>query len=596
MPASLRVIIVSICLIAASVVRTEAAPDMHSMLEERLDRLADSPDDKTAIRDVANAYLFLGDYDNAGVYADKLMKIAAETGNRDFAGLEGTNILVQVLMVRGDWEQAYRALEYARVLAQGSGNHEALGLIHNGFILYYSTLVKDDYAAINHCFRGIEETRLAGDDYRRAILLTNLAEIYNDRGEADGLVYGLESYRLAQELGKEIPIFYSALILANAYIIKGMTEEAGEVLKVAEKYASSLGYDRSIELVLIQARYKYLEGNIPESLRLYEHAFNCDFHDPSRSIVMSAYLTYAKTLTSIGQPKKAIEIINEGLAYAKGFKLSAYVDGLMKEMARANLLIGDHRTALDYCLRYMDYTDSTYMVSRERAITEDRIKYEIDEQGRRIQENERQLRLSRLRMWILVGVVVVLVCFVAVVLEHYRRKKRLYRAIVMQNGEYLAREQLLLEQIEKAQAEKSSAEKTSAPKPTTSLSDEKADDILSRFTLLMTDEKLFKDPNLTVGAVADRLGSNRTYVSRAINESGKTFTQIVNDYRIREAIAMISDLDAAIPLKQICSDVGFSSISTFYSTFQNITGMTPARYRTQLKEMRTDTKKRTSED
>ncbi|MDE7475645.1 MAG: hypothetical protein K2M71_08470, partial [Duncaniella sp.] len=63
MPASLRVIIVSICLIAASVVRTEAAPDMHSMLEERLDRLADSPDDKTAIRDVANAYLFLGDYD-----------------------------------------------------------------------------------------------------------------------------------------------------------------------------------------------------------------------------------------------------------------------------------------------------------------------------------------------------------------------------------------------------------------------------------------------------------------------------------------------------------------------------------------------------
>ena len=311
---------------------------------------------------------------------------------------------------------------------------------------------------------------------------------------------------------------------------------------------------------------------------------------------MSAYLTYAKTLTSIGQPQKAIEIIKEGLAYAKGFKLSAYVDGLMKEMARANLLIGDHRTALDYCLRYMDYTDSTYMVSRERAITEDRIKYEIDEQGRRIQENERQLRLSRLRMWILVGVVVVLVCFVAVVLEHYRRKKRLYRAIVMQNGEYLAREQLLLDQIEKAQAEKSSAEKTSAPKPTTSLSDEKADDILSRFTLLMTDEKLFKDPNLTVGAVADRLGSNRTYVSRAINESGKTFTQIVNDYRIREAIAMISDLDAAIPLKQICSDVGFSSISTFYSTFQNITGMTPARYRTQLKEMRTDTKKRTSED
>ena len=108
---------------------------------------------------------------------------------------------------------------------------------------------------------------------------------------------------------------------------------------------------------------------------------------------------------------------------------------------------------------------------------------------------------------------------------------------------------------------------------------------MSRFTLLMTEEKLFKDPNLTVSSVADKLGSNRTYVSRAINESGKTFTQIVNDYRIREAIALISDIEAAIPLKQICGDVGFSSISTFYSTFQSVTGMTPARYRTQLKEM-----------
>lgn len=581
MSASLRIILLSLFIVATSVHKTVAAPDMHSLLEERLECLAGSPDDMKAIRDVANAYLFIGDYDNAGVYADKLLKIAEETGDMEFAGLEGTNIRVQVLMAHGEWEQAYRALEHARVIAQGADNHEALGLIHNGFILYYSTLAKDDYAAINHCFRGIEEARMAGDDYRRAILLSNLAEIYNDRGEPDGVDYALEAYDLARKLGDEIPIFYSALTLADSYIIKGMADEAGEVLEVAEKYAASLGYGRSIELVVVQARYKYLIGDIAESLRLYEHAFNCDFHDPSRSIIMSAYLSYAKTLTSIGQPKKAIDIINEGLAYANGFKLSAYVGGLMKEMARANLLIGDHKTALDYCIRYMGFTDSTYRVSRERAITEDRIKYEIDEQDRRIRENERELRASHLRTWILIGVLVIMVCFVVIMLNHYYRKKKLYRAIVTQNGEYLAREQLLLEQIEKAQEER-----TSVPKPVKPLSDEKADDILSRFTMLMTEEKLFKDPSLTVGSVADRLGSNRTYVSRAINESGKTFTQIINDYRIREAIALISDLEAAIPLKQICGDVGFSSISTFYSTFQNITGMTPARYRAQLKEMK----------
>ena len=84
--------------------------------------------------------------------------------------------------------------------------------------------------------------------------------------------------------------------------------------------------------------------------------------------------------------------------------------------------------------------------------------------------------------------------------------------------------------------------------------------------------------------MAERLDTNRTYLSKAINENtGKTFTQLVNEYRIRQAISEISDLAADKPLKQIAAEVGFSSLSTFYATFQAVTGMTPARYRSQLK-------------
>lgn len=76
--------------------------------------------------------------------------------------------------------------------------------------------------------------------------------------------------------------------------------------------------------------------------------------------------------------------------------------------------------------------------------------------------------------------------------------------------------------------------------------------------------------------------SGLKFAEKAINEStGKTFTQVVNDYRIREAIAAISDVAANKPLKQIAAEVGFSSLSTF----QSLTGMTPARYRSKLKEI-----------
>lgn len=144
----------------------------------------------------------------------------------------------------------------------------------------------------------------------------------------------------------------------------------------------------------------------------------------------------------------------------------------------------------------------------------------------------------------------------------------------------MQREQLLMKQMENLHSDETT-QAVSAPFPSDKLSN-----LLSRFTTLMIEQKLFTDPSLTVASVADRLGTNRTYLSKTINEStGKTFTQLINDYRIREAIAQMSDFEANKPLKQIAAEVGFSSLSTFYATFQSSTGMTPARYRLKLKEI-----------
>lgn len=567
-------IIIGILTVASAI----ANSDTSELLKERLGRLHAAPDDKSAILDVANSYLLLGDYDNAEIYADKLLKIAEETGDRDFSGLNGAKIKSIVMMSRGNAEEAFRMLEYSRVIAQNAGDHKTLAYIHNGFVLYYSTIANDYYSAINHSLQGLEEARLAGDDYRVTFLLLNLAEIYNDMRDREGLNYILQAYELAKKIDDKIALFYTTLDLAEAYMIRGEMDEADRVLKETEKYAVSLGYDRSVEFMLVKAQNAHRSGDLEKATALFEQLFNCDFYDPSRSIIMRSYLTYARFLNETGNPEKAIEIAEEGLAYAKGFNLSYNVGDLLRELAIANRQLGHYSKALNYSTQYSDFLDSTFHMTRERAMIENRIKYEIDEQDRRLRENERELRMSHLRTAILSVLLIILICFVIVALEYYRRKKRLYRAIVTQNSEFIEREKILLEQVEKAKSNGATEQKCT-------LSEDKADDLMSRFTLLMTEKKLFKESALTVNAVADRLGTNRTYLSRAINETGKTFNQIINDYRIREAIGMISDLDAALPLKQISSDVGFNSITTFYSTFQSVTGMTPARYRNQMKEI-----------
>ena len=55
--------------------------------------------------------------------------------------------------------------------------------------------------------------------------------------------------------------------------------------------------------------------------------------------------------------------------------------------------------------------------------------------------------------------------------------------------------------------------------------------------------------------------------------------------RVREILCGILAKHTGKPLKQISVDVGFSSLSTFYTLFQSTTGMTPARYRSKLKEV-----------
>ena len=55
--------------------------------------------------------------------------------------------------------------------------------------------------------------------------------------------------------------------------------------------------------------------------------------------------------------------------------------------------------------------------------------------------------------------------------------------------------------------------------------------------------------------------------------------------RYDEAIATLSDPANDIPLKALCSDLGFSSSTTFYKLFQDKVGMTPAKYREKIIEI-----------
>lgn len=92
----------------------------------------------------------------------------------------------------------------------------------------------------------------------------------------------------------------------------------------------------------------------------------------------------------------------------------------------------------------------------------------------------------------------------------------------------------------------------------------------------------YRTPGITIEHVARDMGTNRSYLSRYLNELRHVnFYEWVAQLRIEEAQSLMRTHPSML-IEQIASRVGFTSASTFSSTFKKIVGITPNKWRNQL--------------
>ena len=101
------------------------------------------------------------------------------------------------------------------------------------------------------------------------------------------------------------------------------------------------------------------------------------------------------------------------------------------------------------------------------------------------------------------------------------------------------------------------------------------DSLLARFEQLMLHGQAFLEPGLTLGDVAERLHSNKTYVSRLVNNTyNMAFPDLINTMRVDYAEQYIV-LHRDARQNEIATACGFTSASSFNNIFKKVTGMTP---------------------
>lgn len=117
-----------------------------------------------------------------------------------------------------------------------------------------------------------------------------------------------------------------------------------------------------------------------------------------------------------------------------------------------------------------------------------------------------------------------------------------------------------------------------------SASEEKAiTDLRHQIEELMKKEQLYRQPNLKIVDLVQRLGSNRNYVYRAINrDMGISFNEYINKMRIEYASQLINQRPDC-PIAEVAEQSGFASSTSFYRNFKLYKGMGPKEYQNKLK-------------
>ena len=101
------------------------------------------------------------------------------------------------------------------------------------------------------------------------------------------------------------------------------------------------------------------------------------------------------------------------------------------------------------------------------------------------------------------------------------------------------------------------------------------DSLLSRFQTLMLNDQLFLKPSLSLADVAERLHTNKTYVSKLVNNAYNLgFPELLNTLRIDYAEQyLLNHRDAK--QEEVARACGFLSASSFNNIFKKTTGVTP---------------------
>jgi tetratricopeptide (TPR) repeat protein len=529
------------------------------------------------------SYYHLGKFDTALIYFEKRYKIATEINDRKGIATTCDNMGIiyihfgkvdKALELRNKAIEIYEALNEKSLLASG---YTWIGNIYKE---------KGEYAiALDYYLKSLKLFEAENDDQSIGYPILNISSIYRY----------MKQYDKASEY---------ALNAKNKFEIAKNPNGVGESLyRLAIVYNEEKDYDNSIKY-LSEAKNIFDETKNSYSLTLVNLLLGENYRNKGDiEIALNFFNTALVSAQSIGNIVLISSLIqNIGtIYYYKGDYVKALANILKSDSAFTEIKdiralrenstnfieiysrLNQPDSLLKYFQRYRQLSDTIFNEQTSKSIAEMQIRYETEKKDQQIQLHEIILKNKNLIIQgSLAGGGLVLVSLVLIIIL-YRKKNQAYKQLVYQNLIASGLKQLLICNDDLTEDNENGIQEVEML-DNYKLDDELKKQIIECLTKLI-ENKAFTESGLTLKKLAEKCGTNRTYLSIVINETFKAnFNTFINKLRIDEAIRILSLPGSIITLKELYQKLGFNSYSVFNEAFKKFIGVTPAFFLKTLKK------------
>lgn len=546
---------------------------MHSALTHR---------GETLVRECENA-ISSRQYKLLEKKADELRRLGRSQNNHEEEVTGDALRLHALISVRDttDFTPSIEAL-IKELPSLKEGNPQSYMIVSRTISSYYQRIINDYSQALHYASEQLETSRKLNDKNAEATALSAIASIYFQKQDSSGWQYALQAYELAKETNDLSTRYITACNMANYLFNNFKFDEALKYLKEGEGFAerARLDSEKSYLNSFMGDIYKGL-GKPEQAEKFYILSMK-DYPGTSHYDQVYSRLCYAMFLLQHNRLNESLKLLNDVSEMAHKYKVTIFEKEIYAFMSQIYEQQGDFAKSLEYYKKYTEVSLNLFSEQKERefAILDLRNKVSEEERKNASQSLEILKRGRTIIILIAIGVVFLVICIAGFI--YHRRKVADYNETIARYLENMRNEKLLREQLEQATAQ---AQQRDRSRPSGGLNDEKSNQLYQTLEKLMN-EGLYRDSSLSLDKAAGLLSTNRTYLSQVVNEhSGKSFSAYVSEYRLNEAVVLLSDPNNTDSLKNIGSKVGFTSPSTFYTLFRQRVGVSPSVFRENIKNI-----------